>query len=125
MSAWPDWLDELVSAIRAVEDAEEMIKKLKEGTPEYTFARQQITELERDLEASRERAESLIDRLYAIDIITATAARLRFLRGLMWKEVSYMTGMSESAITARVLRAFRALNEEGTEAGDDSAPPPR
>ena len=124
MSAWPDWLDERIDMIRALEEARGIEKHLDDNSPELEFTKQQIAELERELEKTREETEVFLNRLYTVNCVAASAARLRFLRGLMWKEIAYMTGKSEGSIKARVIRAFLALNEEGIEAGEDSAPPP-
>lgn len=120
---FPQFLDDRISVIRAAEDAAEMMGKLTEGTPEYAFARQQVTALEQELEASQELVESLIDRL-PVNAVVKTAARLRFIRGAMWKEITFITGKSETQLKNSISKAIVALNEEGTEAGEDSAPPP-
>lgn len=128
MAAWPEWLGERVELIRSIEDARALEARLKndKDATELDFVRLQIAELERELDASNERAEALINRLYERDIIAATAASFRFLRGWMWKEIAVTTGTSENALRKRVATAFRVLSETDSKDSEaDSSALPR
>lgn len=86
---------------------------------EREFLRQRVEELENELRASEAEAVALIDTV-SWHTIAWTAARLHFLLGMKWEATGAKMGISGSAASVAVYRAYNKMRKrERRTAGDD------
>lgn len=88
------------------------------GTSDRTaFLAVEIAELEQDISDLREQLESKKKDAAAFiktvpNIETRTIFRLRFIHGLLWKEVGGLIGKTDNAARARCYNYIKRLNSE-------------
>lgn len=92
---------------------------VKDKTGDYAVEivslEERIAGLREELSQSEKKVETYLDGVE--DECVSTALRLRYIRGLLWKEVAYTLGQPKKSLTDQCYQFLRTLDD-----GEDSTP---